>query len=56
MSRPHGNVGLSDLVPFSEEFLGLNGGLCHDYDNDGNTGLEDLTIFAEAVLQGSACP
>ncbi len=49
-------VNLADLVSFSGEFLGSSPADCHDYDNDGMTGLDDLIIFAPAFIGPSHCP
>lgn len=48
-------VDLADLVAFSEEFGGSAPSACHDYDNNGFTGLEDLILFAPAFIAGSEC-
>jgi hypothetical protein len=47
-------VDLGDLVTFSSEFLGLDG-VCHDYNNDGVTGLPELVIFGPAFTAGNHC-
>ena len=50
-----GRVDLVDLIAFSTCFFSGGPG-CHDYDNDGTTGLSDLIVFAEAFTKGSHCP
>lgn len=52
---PDGRVDLPDLLTFSGEFLGTSGGNCHDYDDSGNTGLEDLVLFVQSFLTSSEC-
>jgi hypothetical protein len=36
--------------------LGVDANECHDYTNDGNTGIEDLIPFSTAFLGGNTCP
>ncbi len=48
-------VNLPDLIDFSGEFLGSSSSDCHDYDNSGTTGLEDLIIFSPAFVSGNSC-
>jgi hypothetical protein len=49
-------VNLSDLVIFSNEFLGSVPAECHDYDNNGSTNLADLVIFSPAFVNPNSCP
>jgi hypothetical protein len=51
-----GFVNLPDLISFSNEFLDVTPNECHDYDNNGNTGLTDLIPFATAFLGPNECP
>ncbi|MCA9727285.1 MAG: hypothetical protein R3E12_03085 [Candidatus Eisenbacteria bacterium] len=48
-------VDLPDLVQFSSEFLDHQPNRCHDYDNNENTGLEDVIIFGSAFTAGASC-
>ena len=48
-------VDLADLVAFADEFGGAAPSACHDYNNSGTTGLEDLILFAPAFTTGSEC-
>ncbi|MEZ4654661.1 MAG: hypothetical protein R3E12_14025 [Candidatus Eisenbacteria bacterium] len=48
-------VDLQDLTQFSAEFLDNVPNVCHDYDNNGNTGLEDVIIFGPAFTRASSC-
>jgi hypothetical protein len=48
-------VDLGDLVAFAEEFGGTASSGCHDYNNNGTTGLEDFILFAPAFRTGSEC-
>lgn len=48
----NGQLTIADLVAFSNEYCGPPSG-CHDYDNDGVTGLADFLIFHPAFT-GSA--
>lgn len=50
------NVNLSDLIDFSNQFLGSAPADCHDYDNNGSTDLSDLVIFSAAFTMGQHCP
>jgi hypothetical protein len=49
------SVGLQDLVQFSGEFLDNFPNECHDYNNDGNTGLEDVIIFGGPFTGAASC-
>lgn len=49
------SVGLADLTQFSNEFLDNVANECHDYDNNGNTGLEDLIIFGTPFTTAASC-
>lgn len=51
-----GSVSLADLVEFSKEFLDQQANVCHDYDNDENTGLPDLILFSRAFANVNHCP
>lgn len=48
-------VNLSDLIIFSNEFLGSIAAQCHDYDNNGSTNLADLVIFSPAFVNPNSC-
>lgn len=48
-------VDLGDLVAFGNEFGGKTSGVCHDYDNNGTTGLADFILFVPAFRTGSEC-
>jgi hypothetical protein len=48
-------VQLGDLISFSNQFLGTDPSECHDYDNDGNTGLGDLIIFSPTFTNPNSC-
>lgn len=48
-------VTLPDLTEFSREFGGDAPSRCHDYDNNGNTGLSDLIIFGAPFQQAASC-
>jgi hypothetical protein len=48
-------VNLPDLTQFSGEFGGGIPSACHDYDNNGNTGLSDLIIFGGPFQQAASC-
>lgn len=49
-------VNLSDLVDFADQFNGVSPPQCHDYDNDGDTDVGDLTIFGAAFSGANNCP
>lgn len=49
------SVQLGDLVQFSKEFLGTEPSECHDYDNDGRTGLSDLIVFSPTFTNPQSC-
>jgi hypothetical protein len=51
----NGQVNLSDLVNFSGQFNGLLPAICHDYNNDGDCGLEDLVVFGKAFSGAKKC-
>ncbi len=51
-----GSSNIADLIDFSNEFLGASTSDCHDYDNDGETGLDDLIIFSPAFINNNHCP
>ncbi len=49
-------IDLSDLVSFSAEFLAAAGtGTCHDYNNDGTTGLPELVLFGPTFTTPNTC-
>lgn len=48
-------VTLPDLTQFSGEFGGGIPSACHDYDNNGTTGLSDLIIFGGPFQQAASC-
>ncbi len=48
-------VNLSDLVDFSNEFLGSAPSDCHDYDNNSSTDLSDLIIFSPTFVNPNSC-
>ncbi len=48
-------INLSDLVDFSNEFLGSATSDCHDYDNTGATDLSDLIIFSPTFVNPNSC-
>lgn len=48
-------INLSDLVPFSSEFLGSLPAGCHDYDNNSVTNLADLVLFSAAFTAPNSC-
>lgn len=48
-------VDLGDLVAFADEFGETASSGCHDYDNNGNTGLADFILFVPAFRTGSEC-
>jgi hypothetical protein len=48
-------VTLPDLTQFSGEFGGGIPSACHDYDNNGTTGLPDLIIFGGPFQQAASC-
>jgi hypothetical protein len=48
-------VALGDLTQFSGEFLDNFANECHDYDNNGNTGLEDVIIFGTPFTGAASC-
>ncbi|MEZ4653108.1 MAG: hypothetical protein R3E12_05745 [Candidatus Eisenbacteria bacterium] len=48
-------VGLADLTQFSSEFLDNAPNECHDYDNNANTGLEDVIIFGTPFTSAASC-
>lgn len=48
-------VQLADLIKFSNEFLDVDPNQCHDYDNDGNTGLSDLIVFSPTFTNPNSC-
>ena len=48
-------INLSDLVIFSNEFLGSIPAECHDYDNNGSTNLADLVIFSPGFVAPNSC-
>lgn len=48
-------VDLGDLLSFSDEFGGKASGGCHDYDNNGNTGLADFILFVPAFRTAAEC-
>jgi hypothetical protein len=54
-SAANRTVSVADLVAFANEFGGRTPSGCHDYNNNGSTGLEDLILFAPAFITGSAC-
>jgi hypothetical protein len=49
------SVALGDLTQFSGEFLDNFPNECHDYDNNGNTGLEDVIIFGGPFTNAASC-
>jgi hypothetical protein len=50
------SVGLGDLVTFAAEFLAAAGtGACHDYNNDGTTGLPELVLFGPTFTTPNNC-
>ena len=49
------SVGLQDLTQFSAEFLDNLPSECHDYDNNANTGLEDVIIFGSPFTNAASC-
>lgn len=51
-----GSSNIADLIDFSNEFLGASISDCHDYNNDGETGLDDLIIFSQAFENDNHCP
>lgn len=51
-----GSVTLADVIAFAAEFLDQTANACHDYDNDGNTGLSDLIPFSQAFTHANHCP
>lgn len=48
-------VTLPDLTQFSGEFGGSIPSACHDYDNNGTTGLPDLIIFGTPFQNAASC-
>jgi hypothetical protein len=48
-------VTLPDLTQFSGEFGGSIPSACHDYNNDGSTGLPDLIIFGAPFQSAASC-
>jgi hypothetical protein len=48
-------VALGDLTQFSGEFLDNFPNECHDYDNNGNTGIEDVIIFGTPFTSAASC-
>jgi len=55
-SGGNGAVSLPDLVAFANEFNGLTPPGCHDYTNDGETGIADLVPFGSAFSAARHCP
>lgn len=49
-------VNVADLIVFGNEFTDVTTNECHDYDNDGNTGLSDLIVFSSAFARVVQCP
>jgi hypothetical protein len=48
-------VSLADFVKFSREFLDTDPNQCHDYDNNGNCGIEDLITFGPTFTTPNSC-
>jgi len=49
-------VNMADLITFAAEFLGNAGtGACHDYNNDGTTGLQELVLFGPTFTWANSC-
>jgi hypothetical protein len=48
-------VEITDLTNFSAEFLDNLPNTCHDYNNNGNTGIEDVIIFGTPFTNASSC-
>lgn len=55
-SGGNGAVALPDLIAFANEFNGVTPAGCHDYTNDGVTGLSDLIPFGSAFSLARHCP
>jgi hypothetical protein len=49
------SVTLADFVKFSREFLDTDPAECHDYDNNGNCGIEDLITFGPTFTNPNTC-
>lgn len=48
-------VTIADFTQFSGEFGGSLPSACHDYDNNGATGLSDLIIFGDPFQDAASC-
>ena len=48
-------VDIRDLVMFSREFLEADPAECHDYNNDGVTGLPELVLFGGVFTSAVSC-
>lgn len=52
-----GDLGVrpDDFQRFSQEFLDNEPNECHDYDNNANTGIEDIIIFGPQLTSAASC-
>jgi hypothetical protein len=55
-SLADGVVSVGDLTYFADQFLGVAAAACHDYDNDDDCDIVDLTYFGGPFRAGLRCP